>query len=115
MSGMCRPVSNIRETIDVYESQLLKEFREPFGLESQFENVSRVFWETSSLPVPKQIYTPISPQLFENISFLRRGDANNTLRDMYSIIDIPALATAGISSEIGIFYALLGNFFLDIS
>ncbi|KAF8805064.1 hypothetical protein BYT27DRAFT_7339948 [Phlegmacium glaucopus] len=95
---------------------------------SAVQNIDRAL-EILSLFVLMQTKMLITPQLLENIFFLRHGDVYIILSDLHSIMDVPLPNTdrssslypssGGMRSEspsvIRIFHASLGDFLLDKS
>ncbi|KAF8815945.1 hypothetical protein BYT27DRAFT_7186431 [Phlegmacium glaucopus] len=80
---------------------------------STVKNIDKAL-EILSLLVLKQTDMELTPQLLEDLFFLRRGDVYIILSDLHSIVDVPAPADRA-SSVIRIFYASLGDFLLDKS
>ncbi|KAF8801253.1 hypothetical protein BYT27DRAFT_7310893 [Phlegmacium glaucopus] len=79
---------------------------------SHVKDINRAL-EILSLLVLNKVNIPLTPQLLENIFFLRPGDVYIILSDLHSIMDVPAPATNMNSSEIPIYHASLGDFLLD--
>ncbi|KAF8800988.1 hypothetical protein BYT27DRAFT_7148108, partial [Phlegmacium glaucopus] len=74
------------------------------------EDINRVL-EILSLLLLTQTKMEITPQLLEDLFFLRRGDIYIILSDLRSIMDVPTNET----SVIRILHASLGDFLLDRS
>ncbi|KAF8800990.1 hypothetical protein BYT27DRAFT_7311356 [Phlegmacium glaucopus] len=80
---------------------------------SSVEDINRVL-EILSLLVLKQTDMEITPQLLEDLFFLRRGDIYIILSELRSIVYVPAPATAE-ASVIRILHDSLRHFLLDKS
>ncbi|KAF8802055.1 hypothetical protein BYT27DRAFT_7113565 [Phlegmacium glaucopus] len=81
---------------------------------SQVKDINRAL-EILSLLLLNRVGMPLTPQLLENIFFLRPGDVYIILSDLHSIMDMPVPATDMNSSQICLYHASLGDFLLDKS
>lgn len=81
---------------------------------SEVKNINEVL-EILSLLVLTRSNIPITPQLLENIFFLRHRNVYTILSDVHSIITIPTSTIDSTSSEIRILHASLADFLLDES
>ncbi|KAF8802023.1 hypothetical protein BYT27DRAFT_7197492 [Phlegmacium glaucopus] len=82
---------------------------------SQVKDINRALEIISLLLLNTVINKPLTPQLVENIFFLRPGDVYIILSDLHSIMDVPAPATDKNLREIRIYHASLGDFLFDES
>ncbi|KAF8817200.1 hypothetical protein BYT27DRAFT_6949245 [Phlegmacium glaucopus] len=81
---------------------------------STVKNINRAL-EILSLLLLTRTKMEITPQLLEDLFFLRHGDIYIILSDLHSVIDVPAPSTDEVSSVIRTFHASLGDFLLDKS
>jgi len=81
---------------------------------STVKNINRAL-EILSLLLLTRTKMQTTPQLLEDLFFLRHGDVYITLSDLHSVMDVPAPATNRASSVIRIVHASLGDFLLDKS
>ncbi|KAF8162591.1 hypothetical protein B0H34DRAFT_285825 [Crassisporium funariophilum] len=78
---------------------------------SCIENVGKALVLIGSILVLLESSREITPDLIEDLLFLRRGDVLLTLGDLHSIINIPSPLSA--DAKLRIFHASLGDFLSD--
>ncbi|KAF8801487.1 hypothetical protein BYT27DRAFT_7174195 [Phlegmacium glaucopus] len=81
---------------------------------SKVRNITRAL-EILSLLLLTPVVRPITPQLLEDLFFLRHGDVYIILNALHSIMDVPVPSTDIVSPTIRIYHASLGDFLLDKS